>query len=106
MNTRLVVMMAVSVAALASATPSFAERISVKGHKPDMVQGACMESGGVSFPKTGPDSTYGCMNKDGSGIVCGGKTKQDKQTCDTFIKVPPQLPTRSTAHKAQGATMP
>jgi hypothetical protein len=28
------------------------------------------------------------MNADGSGIVCGGVTKEQKQTCDTFRMAP------------------
>jgi hypothetical protein len=66
----------------------------IPAQKPDAVQGKCGQSGGVHFPKTGPNSTYGCINPDGSGIVCGGITKKDKQTCDTFLQTPPRLPTR------------
>lgn len=65
----------------------------IPAQPPDAVEGRCFEKG-VYFPKTGPNSTYGCMYDDGSGIVCGGKTKKDKETCDTFIKTPPRLPTR------------
>jgi hypothetical protein len=72
--------------------PAIAEQIPAQ--KPDKVQGKCGESGGVSFPKTGPNSTYGCINPDGSGIVCGGITKKDKRTCDTFLQPPARLPTR------------
>lgn len=71
--------------------------------KPDIVEGKCGNSGGVFFPKTGPNSTYGCINDDGSGMVCGGKTPKDKQTCDTFLKTPPRLPTRWEAGLADRA---
>ena len=66
----------------------------IPAQKPDKVQGKCGETGGVFFPKTGRNSTYGCINEDGSGIVCGGVTAKDKRTCDTFLQIPPRLPTR------------
>lgn len=79
----------------------------IPAQKPDAVEGRCNESGGVSFPKTGPNSTYGCINGDGSGIVCGGITAKDKRTCDTFLQTPPRLPTRwetGLADKAKART--
>src|SRR5688572_17686787 len=74
------------------ADSALAKTIPVKSQKD--VKKSCQDSGGVSFPKTGANSTYGCINKDGSGIVCGGVTAKDKKTCDTFMTVPPRLPTR------------
>ena len=44
----------------------------------------CKAGGGVSWPKGGTSSTSGCMNADGSGVVCGGKDAQYKNNCDTF----------------------
>jgi hypothetical protein len=82
---------------------ALAKTISVKS--PKEVKAACKESGGVSFPKTGPNSTYGCINKDGSGIVCGGVSSKDKKTCDTFRTVPPRLPTRPEVEYAESAEM-
>ena len=67
------------------------------------VKKSCKDSGGVTFPKTGPTSTYGCINKDGSGIVCGGVTAKERKTCDTFMVVPPRLPTRDEVHYAETA---
>ena len=67
---------------------ALAEKISIKGHTQDKVMGKC---DGVSWPKTGKDTTYGCLNDDGSGIVCGGVTADDKKTCDTWRKLPPRL---------------
>jgi hypothetical protein len=75
----------------------------IPAQKPDVVEGHCGESGGVHFPKTGPNSTYGCINEDGSGIVCGGVTAKDKRTCDTFAQTPPRLPTRWEAGLAEKA---
>jgi hypothetical protein len=65
----------------------------------------CKDSGGVYFPKSGTNSTYGCMNQDGSGIVCGGVSAKDKKTCDTFMVVPPRLPTRGEVKYAEQAEM-
>ena len=62
--------------------------------KPTDVKSRCKASGGVYFPKTGRHSTYGCINRDGSGIVCGGRLAKHKRTCDTFLQTPPRLPTR------------
>ena len=79
----------------------------VPAQKPDGVEGKCNESGGVFFPKTGPNSTFGCINEDGSGIVCGGITAKNKRTCDTFMQTPPRLPTRwetEIADKAKART--
>ena len=73
--------------------PAMAEQVPAP-KSPNFVEGKCGAGGGVYFPKTGPHSTYGCINDDGSGIVCGGKTEKDKKTCDTFMKTPPRLPTR------------
>jgi hypothetical protein len=73
----------------------FAEQVPTQNT--DSVEGRCGASGGVFFPKTGANSTYGCINKDGSGIVCGGVTAKDKKTCETFLNPPPRLPTRQEA---------
>lgn len=67
------------------------------------IKQSCTDLGGVTFPKTGPTSRYGCINKDGSGIVCGGVTERDRKTCDTFMVVPPRLPTRDEVHYAETA---
>ena len=83
------------------AGPVQAEQIPAE--KPDRVEGRCYESGGLYFPKTGPNSTYGCIKKDGSGIVCGGKSAKHKRTCDTFRQVPPRLPTRWETETADQA---
>ena len=64
---------------------------------------SCKGTGGVTFPKTGANSTYGCMNGDGSGIVCGGVKASDKKTCDTFLQTPPRLPTRAEVLNAEMA---
>jgi hypothetical protein len=82
----------------------------VPAESPTKVEGRCTEKGGTYFPKTGPDSTYGCVQKgadgDMTGIVCGGATSQQKKTCSTFRTMPPRLPTRlevDLADKLAGA---
>jgi hypothetical protein len=48
--------------------------------------------------------TYGCVNRDGSGVVCGGvEPKSGKKTCDTFRKAPSCYPTRDEVTKAEMA---
>ena len=87
----------------------------VPAESPTKVEGRCTEKGGTFFPKTGPDSTYGCVQQgadgDMTGIVCGGGTPEQKKTCSTFRTMPPRLPTRleidvadkaAAAHKARG----
>ena len=77
--------------------PASAKRIAAGGAEANRAEGACGARGGVLFPEneSDPDSTYGCMDDDGHGIVCGGKTATDKKTCDTFLVTPPHLPTRT-----------
>ena len=75
------------------ADSAIAEEVSIKGHSKTKVEGKCNEDGGVYWP-TSAGGTYGCMNPDGSGIVCGGYTKEQKKTCSTFRQVPPRIPTR------------
>lgn len=77
--------------------PASAKRIAAGSVEANRAEGACGARGGVMFPKNegDPDSTYGCMDDNGHGIVCGGKTQTDKKTCDTFMVNPPHLPTRN-----------
>ena len=74
------------------ADSAMAKEVPIKGNNKDQVQGRCAE-GGVYW-RTSPHGTYGCMNPDGSGIICGGVTARDKKTCSTFRQVPPRIPTR------------
>jgi hypothetical protein len=49
---------------------------------PDKVEGKCNDRGGVYWPPVPPGHSYGCLNPDGSGIVCGGA----KPGCDKWLK--------------------
>jgi hypothetical protein len=80
------------------ANSALAETVSIKGHNPDQVQGKC---DGTYFAPSSK-GVYGCLNNDGSGIVCGGVGKYAK-TCDTFRKAPPTLPSRDAIRKAEKA---
>ena len=51
----------------------------------DAVQGKCSDDGDVFFPPSNdPKTTYACLKKDGSGIVCGGYTEAYQKSCDTW----------------------
>lgn len=69
--------------ALAVPTSASAERISIQGHSATQEEGRCNEKGGT-FSPTNKSGVYACINPDGSGIVCGGGTEEQKKTCDTF----------------------
>ena len=79
---------------------ALADKVSTHGNSPNQVEGRCGNAeGGVYFPpnKLG---VYGCMNGDGSGIVCGG-TGKDKKTCDTWTAALRVLPTRDQIRERQ-----
>lgn len=78
-----VVCVAVSAAVLAASAG--ATRVSISGHSQAQVKKSCS---GVYWPGSGKGNTYGCLNDDGSGIVCGGVTKSQQKTCDTFDAAP------------------
>jgi hypothetical protein len=77
-----------------------AKAISTKGNSPTQVQGKCGNAeGGVYFPPN-KNGVYGCMNGDGSGIVCGGSGKYAK-TCDTWGPSPNVATPNNTAKPTQ-----
>jgi hypothetical protein len=39
---------------------------------------------GASWSAGGTTATSGCMNKDGHGVVCGGKDPKYQNNCSTF----------------------
>lgn len=88
MTVRLVTAAIVSAATILLTTPAAAKRIPLVNR--NKVEGACNDKGGAWWPTSG-GHTYGCLNPDGSGIVCGGDLKED-QVCDTWpaeIKIRP-----------------
>ena len=77
-----------------------AKTISTKGNSPTQVEGRCGNNpGGVYFPPS-KNGVYGCLNGDGSGIVCGGKGKYAK-TCDTWGPIPNIAKPNSSAKPTQ-----
>jgi hypothetical protein len=82
------------------ADAAMAKTIPIKGNSQSSVQSKC---DGVFWIQGKTGHTYGCLNDDGSGIVCGGVTTAQKKTCDTFRRAPRQLqlPTREEAAKAE-----
>jgi hypothetical protein len=56
-----------------------AAKISTDGHNPDQVQGKCTDT----YFAPNANGVYGCLNSDGSGIVCGGEGSE-KNTCYTW----------------------
>jgi hypothetical protein len=79
---------------------AYATTISTKGNSPTQVQGKCGNSaGGIYFPPN-KNGVYGCLNGDGSGIVCGGTGKFAK-TCDTWGPSPSDATLNHTAKPTQ-----
>jgi len=72
------------VGALALTHPAHAKTISIGGHNPTQVKSGCK---GTYFAPS-ENGVYGCLNKDGSGIVCGGTGDNYANTCDTMGKSP------------------
>ena len=68
----------------------------------DNVEGRCHEAGGT-FETSSHTGSYSCLHPDGSGISCGGWTKAQKKTCDTWgaeAKVEEQ-PSRESGDRAR-----
>ena len=58
-----------------------AAEVSIRGHTPAQVKSGCR---GTFMPPSAANGSYGCLNKNGSGIYCGGDTPTQKRTCSTF----------------------
>jgi hypothetical protein len=76
--------------------PASAKQIPIEGFTPASVKAAC---GGGTF-WGGKGGEFGCLNSDGTGVVCGGSGKGPdgkpySQTCDTLDRVTVHMPTRS-----------
>lgn len=100
MNTRTIFAAMLLVGAVGVVDDAMAERIPAESKKSGKALNGCVRNGGTFWTQSGGGSTYGCMDKDGNGIVCGGTTAEEKKTCDTFRATPPRLPTRDEALKA------
>lgn len=56
-----------------------ANAVPIKGHGPGEVQSDCGKGGGMYFPP-GVNGMYGCLTKNGGGVLCGGAGGYSK-TC-------------------------
>jgi hypothetical protein len=105
MNVRPTLIAILAVAAISVAADSaMAKEVSIKNHSKSQVQGDCGGKGDVYWIPGKTGHTYGCMHEDGSGIVCGGVTSKQKQTCSTFRTgsfPSPKLPTRDEIVKSE-----
>lgn len=72
----------------------------------DKVEGACNDAGGT-FGTNKKYGGYTCLNKDGSGTTCGGWSKAQKKTCDTWgpLAEAEKQPPRVKAAMAQGKAL-
>lgn len=77
-----------------------AERIKVNSPAATSAFKACT-SGGSHIVVQEPAGVKSCINRDGSGIVCGGKTAEQKGTCDTFRRANDKPWTPTTAETAR-----
>ena len=75
-----------------SLSPAMAKDIPIKGQTKDKIVNGCRAAGGAGWE--GRYGAYGCHNRSGGGIVCGGATKRDKKTCTIYMEVPPPVPER------------
>jgi hypothetical protein len=73
-----------------------AAKISTDGHNPDQVQGKCTDT----YFAPNANGVYGCLNSDGSGIVCGG---EGSEKTHAILGVPrdADLATSFRQHKAK-----
>jgi len=83
---------------------AIAKEINIQGHNKSQVQAGCQGKGDVFWTNGGPGGDYGCSKSDGSLIVCGGVTSQQKKTCSTARTTSfpsPTFPTRADAEKVE-----
>ena len=99
MNIRTIFAAILLVGAVGIGGDAMAKRIQANSKESGKAFTDCFNNGGVSWPQTATNPTFGCVDKDGGGLVCGGKTAEEKKTCDTF-RTGPRLPTRDDAFKA------
>jgi hypothetical protein len=52
----------------------------IEGHSEPQVEAACDGYFGLKDSQ----GIYDCVNQNGSGIMCGGITEEDKNSCNTF----------------------
>jgi hypothetical protein len=101
MNTKTIFAALLLVGAVGVVGDAMAKRIQANSKQSGKAFTDCNNNGGVSWPQTATNPTYGCFDRNGNGLVCGGGTAEEKKTCDTFrTGTGPRLPTRDDAFKA------
>jgi hypothetical protein len=103
MNPKTIAAAILLVATIGSIGDAGAERIKANSKASGKAFTDCENNGGVSWPQSGKNQTYGCIDKNGDGLVCGGGSAEQQSTCDTFLTVPPRLPTRDEVFYAEQA---
>lgn len=103
MNTKPIVVGILFVVVVGAVGNAGAERIKANSKQSGKAQSDCVKNGGVEWPQSAESPTYGCIDKNGHGLVCGGGTAEQKATCDTFRTLPPRLPTRDEIFLAEQA---
>jgi hypothetical protein len=78
------ILMGTLIAFVITTVGAAAAEVSIKGYRPSQVKAGCH---GTFMPPSQANGSYGCLNKNGSGIYCGGDTPAQKQTCSTFLVV-------------------
>jgi hypothetical protein len=63
------------------ADSAVSKEVPIQGNSKTQVKDRCDKGGGKYWPDSA-GGTYGCVNTDGSGIICGGQTAKDKKTCE------------------------
>lgn len=100
MNTKTIVAMILIAAAVGAIGPTVAKEIKANSKESGKAFSDCAKNGGTNWSSTNSDNpnnlTYGCIDKNGHGLVCGGGTAEQQKTCSTFRTKPP-FPTREEA---------
>jgi hypothetical protein len=76
--TRIVLTTSLLAFSLVAAGTAAATEIPKGTHSSSQVKRTCS---GTFMPPSGTNGSYGCLNKNGSGIYCGGDTPAQKGTC-------------------------
>jgi hypothetical protein len=76
--TRIVLTTSLLAFSLVAAGAASATEIPKGIHSSSQVKQTCR---GTFMPPSGTNGSYGCLNKNGSGIYCGGDTPAQKGTC-------------------------
>lgn len=93
MNTILSRVALLLVCAVGATGNAMATRIKANSPESGKAFSNCAKNGGANWTQSESDNpdnlTYGCVDKNGHGLVCGGGTVEQKNSCDTFRTQPP-----------------